>query len=82
MKNVVKLENYCCPEELTAAIARFVNYYNHKRYHESLGNVSPADVYWGGQKQILRRREQIKIQSLQGRRILYANQKQTTLSVR
>jgi putative transposase len=81
MKNVIKLENYYCPEELTAAIADFVNYYNHQRYHESLGNVTPADVYWGRKEQILRRREQIKTKSLQGRRILYANEKQTTLSV-
>jgi putative transposase len=81
MKNVVKLEHYYCPEELTAAIADFVNYYNHKRYHESLCNVTPADVYWGRQEQILRHREQIKHQSLQGRRILYATEKQTILSV-
>ena len=81
MKNVIKLEHYYCPEELTAAIGDFVNYYNHKRYHESLDNVTPADVYWGRKEQIIRRREKIKQQSFLGRRILYAKEKQSSQSV-
>ena len=44
MKNVVKLDNYYCPEELNASLEKFVNYYNHQRYHEYLDNVTPADV--------------------------------------
>ena len=32
---------------LEAAIGNFVDYYNHERYHESLNNVTPADVYHG-----------------------------------
>jgi transposase InsO family protein len=35
MKNVVKLENYYSPGELERALARFVEYYNNRRYHES-----------------------------------------------
>src|SRR5260370_42585867 len=49
MKNVVKLDNYYCPEELEASLETFVHYYNQQRYHESLGNVTPADVYYGRQ---------------------------------
>jgi len=45
MKNVVKLENYNFPGELKLALRDFVDYYNHERYHESLKNVTPADVY-------------------------------------
>lgn len=76
MKNVVKLDNYYCPEELSAALETFVHYYNHHRYHESLNNVTPADVYYGKREQILKRREKIKQQSLLQRRRLYKLEKQ------
>ncbi len=68
MKNVVKLENYYSPWELRRAIGRFVEYYNNERYHESLGNVTPADMYDGRQCEILTRREKIKRQTLARRR--------------
>jgi transposase InsO family protein len=75
MKNIVKLNHYYCPDELIDAVDDFVNYYNHKRYHESLDNVTPADVYFGKKEQILRRRERIKIQNMTMRRALYATEK-------
>ncbi|KOH46244.1 fis family transcriptional regulator [Sunxiuqinia dokdonensis] len=68
MKNVVKLENYYFPDDLRANIEAFVDYYNNQRYHESLGNVTPADVYFGRQKQILNRRAEIKIETIKKRR--------------
>lgn len=71
MKNVVKLENYYCPEELVAALELFVKYYNHERYHESLGNVTPADVYYGRQEEIFKYRERVKKQSIKRRRQSY-----------
>lgn len=71
MKNVVKLDNYYCPEELTGALEKFVHYYNYQRYHESLDNVTPADVYLGKREKILKRREKIKSQSMAKRRELY-----------
>ena len=49
MKNVVKLENYDFPGELEIARKDFVAYDNNERYHESLKNVTPADVYFGRQ---------------------------------
>jgi transposase InsO family protein len=76
MKNVVKLEHYYCPEELTAALSRFVHYYNHERYHESLDNVTPADVYLGKREQILKKREKIKQQTLKQRRQRHLIRKQ------
>ena len=75
MKNIVKLNHYYCPDELIYAVDGFVNNYNHLRYHESLDNVTPADVYWGKKDQILRRREKIKIQNMRMRRALYASEK-------
>ena len=68
MKNVVKLENYYYPDELRNRLAEFVNFYNNHRYHESLGNVTPADVYFGRQKEILNRRKEIKMETIKERR--------------
>jgi putative transposase len=68
MKNVVKLENHYSPWELERAIGRFVEYYNNERYHESLSNVTPADMYDGRQREILTRRETIKRETLARRR--------------
>ena len=59
MKNVVKLEKYHNPWELERTIARFVDDYNHRRLHEALDNITPADVYEGRRSAILARREQI-----------------------
>ena len=68
MKNVVKLENYYSPWELERAIGRFVRYYNERRYHESLSNVTPNDMYEGRQYEIISRRERIKLRTLARRR--------------
>ena len=68
MKNIVQLRNYAYPWDLEREIARFVDYYNHQRYHESLGNVTPADVYFGRAKEVQSRREEIKRRTLEVRR--------------
>ena len=73
MKNVVKLDNYFHPEELKDAIAEFVDYYNNNRYHESLNNVTPADVYYGREEEVLKERERIKNASMRKRRQLFYN---------
>ena len=72
MKNVVKLQNYYYPWELEQEIARFVDYYNHHRYHESLDNLTPADVYFGRDKEVLSKREQIKKRTLHQRRLRHS----------
>jgi transposase InsO family protein len=71
MKNVVKLEHYDFPWELEAAVRDFVAYYNHRRYHESLDNCTPADVYYGRQHQVLSERDKIKQLTMQRRKKEY-----------
>ena len=69
MKNVIRLENHYSPEELGSAITAFVDYYNNRRYHESLNNLTPADVYFGRDKEIPKKREEIKQKAMIHRRM-------------
>lgn len=73
MKNVVKLENYYYPEDLIQRLEGFVQYYNHNRYHESIWNLTPADVYFGKEKEILKQRSKIKKITMSKRRINHLN---------
>ena len=68
MKNVVKLQHYYSPSELEKAISEWVEYYNNQRYHESLDNVTPADVYFGRDREIIKKRNKLKEQTLALRR--------------
>src|SRR6202166_4621199 len=54
LKNRILLENYYLPGDLEAQIETFVVDYNHLRYHESIGNLTPADVYFGRGQTILK----------------------------
>ena len=69
LKNRILLENYYLPDDLERQVAAFVEHYNHARYHESLGNLTPADVYFGRGQAILTERERIKRQTIQNRRL-------------
>ena len=64
MKNQVLLEHYYLPGDLERRIGKFVEYYNHERYHESLDNLTPADVFYGRGQKVLNKREKIKIQTM------------------
>ncbi|MBK7284085.1 MAG: IS3 family transposase [Sphingomonadales bacterium] len=69
LKNRILLENYYLPGDLEAQIEAFVEHYNHQRYHESLNNVTPADVYFGRAKAIIKQRERIKRKTIEQRRL-------------
>lgn len=69
LKNRILLENYFLPGDLEAQIAAFVDDYNHRRYHESIDNLTPADVYFGRGPAILVKRERIKRQTIANRRL-------------
>jgi len=68
MKNIIKLQNYYLPWELEREINSFVEYYNHGRVHESLDNMTPADVYYGRAREIRMLRNIVKEQTLRQRR--------------
>jgi transposase InsO family protein len=68
MKNIINLNHYYLPGELEKEIDEFVNYYNNERYHESLNNLKPVDVYNGKSIEILDKREEIKQRTMNMRR--------------
>jgi putative transposase len=69
LKNRILLEHYFLPGDIEAQIEAFVDHYNHQRYHESLNNVTPSDVYFGRDKAILKQMERIKRKTLEARRL-------------
>ena len=69
LKNRILLEHYYLPGDLEAQIDTFVEHYNHRRYHESIDNLTPADVYFGRGQAILAERACIKRQTIQHRRL-------------
>ena len=72
LKGEVNQVPYEMSSELQGAIDRFVNYYNHERYHEALDNVTPADMYLGRVEEVRVKRERIKRDTVRLRRSLYA----------
>jgi len=71
MKSIIKLDLYYSPSQLEQALANFVLYYNNQRYHESLDNVTPADMFFGRYEEVLSQRQRIKQHTLQQRREAY-----------
>ena len=62
-----ELAYYFCPSELEKTIVQWVNYYNESRFHESLDNLTPRNVYLGQGEEIKRIREIIKQNSINKR---------------
>ncbi len=68
IKREVNQIPYEFPGQLETAIADFVDYYNFRRYHKALGDVTPADVLNGRREQILQRRKEVRIQTVNHRK--------------
>ena len=68
LKKEVNQLPYELPSELERAIIAFVDYYNYHRYHKALSNVTPADVLNGRREEILQRRKEVWIQTINRRR--------------
>ena len=71
LKNRSLLENYYLPDELKARVAEFITHYNTRRYHESLNNLTPEDVWTGRGNSILERRNKIKLKTMAKRKLLH-----------
>ncbi|MFC1919695.1 IS3 family transposase, partial [Chloroflexota bacterium] len=67
LKREVNQLPYDLPSQLERAIADFVDYYNYRRYHKALGNVTPADVLYGRREEILERRKEVQIETINHR---------------
>ena len=69
IKQEVKQLPYEMPADLEQAIAEFVDYYNYRRYHKALGNVTPDDVLQGRRDSILAKRKEVQTQTLRRRQL-------------
>ena len=74
LKNRVLLENHYLPSDLEAGVGAFVEHYNHRHYHQSLGNLTPTDVYFGQDHAIIERRRKIKDLTIRKRRLAHHKQ--------
>ena len=75
LKNRILLEHYYLPGDLERQIADFINHYNTRRYHESLKNLTPEDVWLGRGEAILQQRQKLKLKTLRQRKILHMQQR-------
>ena len=71
LKNQILLENYYLPGELKMRIEEFITYYNTRRYHESINNLTPEDVFLGSGNAILEERQKIKLKTMKKRKALH-----------
>ncbi len=67
LKARLNLLVFTSPEALRMAMAEFIEFYKYQRYHEGIGNVTPADVYFGRREEILKRRKEQKQATLESR---------------
>ena len=74
LKNRVLLNNYYLPSHLEHEIGEFIEYYNNERYHESINNLTPADLYFGRGRAILEKRRKIKQETMKQRRLQHYTQ--------
>ncbi len=82
MKNQILFNHYYLPSELQEHLQWFITYYNHERYHESLNNLTPANVFYGRDQEILEQRKLIKENTMSMRRkMYYDNRKNLTNTI-
>lgn len=67
-KEKLLLTVHASPEAFDQALEAFRRWYNYEHYHEGIGNLHPADVYYGRAEAILQQRKQIKEQTKKARK--------------
>jgi len=67
-KEKLTLIVHASPEAFDRALEAFRHWYNYEHYHESIGNLHPADVYFGRADAILEQRKQLKEQTENARK--------------
>ena len=68
LKSDVNQVPYEIVQDLETAIGGFVEFYNHRRYHKALGDVTPAHVLEGRREAILARRKEVQRETFQRRK--------------
>ena len=63
LKRDVNQLPYEMPSDLEAAIVAFVSYYNYRRYHKALGNMTPSDVLRGRREEAVRQVREVRHQA-------------------
>ena len=71
LKNRILPDNHFFATDLEAQIEAFVDHYNHQRYHESINNLTPADVHFGRGQATLKQRARIMLKTMENRRLQY-----------
>ena len=69
LKRDVNQLPYDVPRELEVAIGEFVDFYNHRRYHKAIKDITPADMLAGRREEILGRRKEVKDRTIVRRKL-------------
>ena len=80
LKDRILLNNYYLPEALERQIDAFVNHYNTIRYHESLNNLTPYDVFTGQGSAILQKRNRIEEKTMVLRKQLHFKKRRPNIN--
>jgi transposase InsO family protein len=68
VKDHLTLIVHASPEAFDRALEAFLHWYRYEHYHEGIGNLHPADVYFGRADAILEQRKQLQEQTKKARK--------------
>jgi len=67
-KEKLTLIVHASPDAFDQALEAFRHWYNYEHYHEGIGNLHPADVYYGRAQDVLEARKQLQEQTKKARK--------------